>query len=343
MKKKVLLIALICVFCVGCFAMPAAAAVKSWNCGTNVKVTLDTSKEFMKVSGTGEMRLSANSVPWENDKKYVCTLVVSEGITRIESFNGLDNLEIVYLPRTLKSMGRLCFAYCGFNNITKSNAGQPDFDPQFYYAGTESEFYKIEDEATSGKGWCFGTYADFIFNNPYPGDNGFWDVPAKAYYSDAVKWAGKKKITTGVDANHFVPGMLCTRGQVVTFLWRAEGSPAVSGGSRFSDVKSNAYYSTAVSWAIKEGITAGTGKNTFSPEKECTRAEFVTLLWRLKGKPVVSGKTGFTDVAKGSYYYDAVLWAVKNGITSGVSPTRFNPNSYCSRGEIVTFLYRYYK
>ncbi len=167
----------------------------------------------------------------------------------------------------------------------------------------------------------------------------FADVPASAYYADAVAWAVEQGITSGTSATTFSPDMSCTRAQIVTFLWRANGSPKADGANPFTDVSADAYYYDAVLWAVKEGITSGTSATTFSPDATVTRGQTVTFLYRAAGAPAVSGG-GFADVAADAYYADAVAWAVKEGITSGTGATTFSPDAACTRGQIVTFMYR---
>ncbi len=167
----------------------------------------------------------------------------------------------------------------------------------------------------------------------------FTDVPANAYYAGAVSWAVANGITDGTGAGTFSPDAQCTRAEVVTFLWRAMGSPEPSGDNSFTDVPADSYYSKAVQWAMEEGITSGTGADTFSPDAVCTRAEVVTFLMRaLDGQG--AGSAGFSDVPADSYYSEAVAWAVANGITDGTSATTFSPDAQCTRAQIVTFLYR---
>ena len=171
--------------------------------------------------------------------------------------------------------------------------------------------------------------------------NFFVDVPADAYYYDAVLWAAKEGITGGTDAVHFSPNATCTRAQAVTFLWRAAGSPAPkSGAMPFTDVAEDSYYHDAVLWAVEQGITAGTSANTFSPDATCTRAQIVTFLWRSQESPAAGSVNPFTDVAADAYYNSAVLWAVENGITAGTTANTFSPDNDCTRAQIVTFLYR---
>ena len=169
----------------------------------------------------------------------------------------------------------------------------------------------------------------------------FLDVPAGAYYEDAVVWAVGKGITSGTNATTFDPNGTCTRAQAVTFLWRAAGSPVPKTKLMpFPDVPVGSYYWNAVLWAIEQGITEGTSYLTFSPNDSCTRAQIVTFLWRAKGNPAVSGNAPFTDVLPDAYYAAAVTWAEKNGITGGIGNGLFGSNNTCTRAQIVTFLYR---
>lgn len=170
----------------------------------------------------------------------------------------------------------------------------------------------------------------------------FADVPANAYFADAVKWAVDKGITNGLSDTMFGPYESCTRAQIVTFLWRAAGSPEPKTASSFTDVPASAYYAKAVAWAIENGITNGMTETMFAPNATCTRGQSVTFLYRaLKG--TASGSTNFTDVKPDAFYADAVNWAVASGVTNGTSATTFSPNADCTRAEIVTFLYRAYQ
>ena len=172
--------------------------------------------------------------------------------------------------------------------------------------------------------------------------NFFVDVKASDYYYDAVLWAAQNGITSGTDAEHFSPNQPSTRAQIVTFLWRAAGSPEPKSMSSFSDVSADSYYAKAVAWAVENGITTGTGDGKFSPDATCTRAQSVTFLFRAIGK-LVDSKTEFSDVLTDSYYANAVAWAVENGVTNGIGDGLFGPNNSCTRAQIVTFLYRAYQ
>ena len=172
--------------------------------------------------------------------------------------------------------------------------------------------------------------------------NFFYDVPNGAYFYEAVKWAVDKGITNGLSDTMFGPYESCTRAQIVTFLWRAAGSPEPKTASSFADVPASAYYAKAVAWAVENGITNGMTETTFAPDATCTRGQSVTFLYRaLKG--TASGSTNFTDVASDAFYADAINWAVANNVTNGTSATTFSPNADCTRAEIVTFLYRAYQ
>ena len=169
----------------------------------------------------------------------------------------------------------------------------------------------------------------------------FTDVPADAYYADAVAWAVESGITNGITATTFAPNRSCTRGQVVTFLWRAAGEPEpVTTVNPFTDVSEDAYNYKAILWAYENGITSGTTATTFAPNATCTRAQIVTFLYRADGARTVAGGSAFADVPADAYYANAVTWAVEEGITNGITETSFAPNETCTRAQIVTFLYR---
>ena len=167
----------------------------------------------------------------------------------------------------------------------------------------------------------------------------FADVSTDAYYYEAVKWAAKKGITGGTGDGTFNPNGSCTRAHIVTFLWRAAGSPEPKSTVSFADVPAGSYYAKAVAWAVENGITLGTGDGTFSPNATCTRAQSVTFLYRALGTAPTT-VNGFTDVTADAFYADAVAWAVESGVTNGTSASTFSPNNGCTRAQIVTFLYR---
>lgn len=171
--------------------------------------------------------------------------------------------------------------------------------------------------------------------------NPFVDLDKKAYYYDAVLWAVGQGITTGIDRTHFCPDMVCTRGQVVTFLWRQAGEPkAEHADCPFVDVQPGAYYYDAVLWAVEQGITNGMDETHFDPSRSCTRGHVVTFLHRAKGTPAPKYSVHFSDVDPKSFYAEAVRWAYSEDITTGTSDTTFSPSNACTRAQIVTFLYR---
>ena len=209
------------------------------------------------------------------------------------------------------------------NELKVTDRGDNKYTFQMTNSKVEIEvsFTKIEDETP-----------------PIP-ETDFVDVPANAYYADAVKWAVEKGITSGTSATTFSPDMSCTRAQMVTFLWRAAGSPKAAGSNPFTDVSSSAYYYDAVLWAAEQGITSGTSATTFAPDATVTRGQTVTFLYRAAGSPTVTGSS-FADVAADAYYADAVAWAVSEDITAGTGGNLFSPDAICTRAQIVTFLYR---
>ena len=176
-----------------------------------------------------------------------------------------------------------------------------------------------------------------------PEASAFSDVSTGAYYHDAVKWAAEKGITGGTGDGKFSPNRPCTRAQIVTFLWRAAGSPEPQGAAGFADISADAYYAKAVAWAVENGVTSGTEDGRFRPDQPCTRAQSVAFLYRAAGAPAVSGGSGFDDVAESAYYAAAVAWAQANGVTGGLGNGLFGPGNGCTRAQIVTFLYRAYQ
>ena len=167
----------------------------------------------------------------------------------------------------------------------------------------------------------------------------FTDIPSGAYYADAVSWAVEKGITEGVGGGSFAPEASCTRGQMMTFLWRMAGCPTVNSGASFSDVTTDSYYADAVAWAVEKGITNGMGDGLFAPDAECSRAQMATFLVRMVGASA-EGSGGFGDVDASAWYAQAVAWAAANGITTGTGDGLFSPNANCTRGQMVTFLFR---
>jgi len=175
-----------------------------------------------------------------------------------------------------------------------------------------------------------------------PAANPFTDVSTSAYYYDAVQWLIAQGITEGKTETTFEPNSGCTRAQMVTFLWRAAGSPEPkSVDCQFTDVDMDSYYGKAILWAIENGITNGTSDTTFSPDKECSRAQMAAFLCRMADGEAANDESTFVDVKADAYYAEAVQWAVEKGITNGTTATTFSPNVVCTRGQMVTFLYRF--
>ena len=186
------------------------------------------------------------------------------------------------------------------------------------------------------------TFAEKQADEPVAPEKLFADVSAEEYYYEAVKWASENGVTGGIGENLFGAKLPCTRAQIVTFLWRAAGSPEPKGMSGFVDVSADAYYAKAVAWAVEQGIVSGTSATTFSPDAVCTRAQSVAFLYRAFGEKV-NKAAGFSDVSADAYYADAVAWAVENGVASGIGGGLFAPDQDCARGQIVAFLYRAYQ
>ncbi len=272
-------------------------------------------------------------------------VTIPEGVTGIGegAFNGCHSLQCVELPESVKRIGRYAFDSCdSLAGITITNRecvieeveqrpeltlGDPKITALYGYAGSTVQAYAERN------GHRFVALSEKV---------PFVDVPANAFYADPVAWAVDNEITNGVDDTHFGPDRACTRGQVVTFLWRAAGCPAPkSTKTGFLDVKAGAFYETAVAWAVEQGITNGMTDISFAPDATCTRGQIVTFLWRFKGSPAPENTaTPFTDLNPKGYYVKAVAWAVENEVTNGMTATTFAPDATCTRGQVVTFLRR---
>ena len=231
---------------------------------------------------------------------------------------------------------------------SKGNMVTITVEPDRYYVVDEVIIRDSRGKQLPVKDNGDGTYtfempADKVMVEPtFSWVNPFVDVKNTAYYTSAVEWTLKRMITQGTTDITFSPNGSCTRAHIVTFLWRAAGSPEPKSMSSFSDVSADSYYAKAVAWAVENGITTGTGDGKFSPDATCTRAQSVTFLFRAIGK-LVDSKAEFSDVLTDSYYANAVAWAVENGVTNGIDDGLFGPDNSCTRAQIVTFLFRAYQ
>ena len=262
------------------------------------------------------------------------------GVTTIGdyAFRSCRGLESIDIPRGVTSIGDSAFAYCEDLVTVTFKGDAPSIHTLAFEDVTANAYYpdgnatwteEVKQNYSGSLTWIAAIFASFE------------DVVPGAYYEIPVQWAVENGITSGVDENHFAPNAACTRAQVVTFLWRAAGSPEpASMNNPFVDVAADSFYYKAVLWAVENGITSGNDATHFAPNASCNRAQVVTFLWRFRGRPASGGNNIFTDVEAGSYYYDAVLWAVEKGITSGMGDGTFGTNAACNRGQIVTFLYR---
>ncbi len=253
-------------------------------------------------------------------------------------FYDCKSLVSVYFPSIHVPIEKLCFLEC------------PNLKA-IYFRGPAPYIYdeEVKIEIPEGvtlyylygqSGWTSPTWKGY--NTEIWSGMIMTDVKVTDYFYEPVQWALTKKITNGVGKDLFLPENVCTRGQVVTFLWRANGCPEpMSINNPFTDISPEAYYYKAVLWALEEGITNGIKEDIFAPEAGCTRGQVVTFLWRANGKPEIEkAKDPFTDVPEDTYYTQAVLWAVEQGITTGKTTDIFAPEDLCTRGQIVTFLWR---
>ena len=290
--------------------------------------------------------------------------VLPEGLTKIpyRTFRWEFALKTVYIPGSVTEIAAEAFDVL-FDEVT----------PDIYFGGTEAQWKAIKgvdevpdtyhihfnhthtwDAGTVTKEAAVGVAGEKVFHctvctkskaetiPALPGNGTrFTDVKDSDYFAEAVAWAVEKGITDGTTDTTFSPAADCTRGQMVTFLWRAAECPEpTKTDNPFTDVKESDYFYKAVLWAVENGITDGTSATTFSPDATCTRAHVVTFLWRVENKPAPGSKNPFADVASGEWYSEAVLWAVSKAITDGTSETTFSPSDSCTRGQIVTFLWR---
>ncbi len=280
------------------------------------------------VSGSGQIPdgwAENDSHSWKNYWSRVRSVVIQEGFASLGSgtLSHMPSLATVTIPASVTVLSRSLFV--------GSTAVQ-----DVYYGGTEAAW-----KAAGGDQVDLPAGAKVHFAGSPAPVSPFVDVPADAYYASAVNWAVARMITVGTDNTHFSPDLACTRAQVVTFLWRAMGSPEPTGTNNpFVDVKADDYFCKAVLWAVQSGVTAGMDATHFGPDADCTRAQVVTFLWRVEGKPAASAASAFVDVSSDAYFAPAVAWAVSNAVTAGTDAAHFSPDLACTRAQIVTFLWR---
>ena len=265
------------------------------------------------------------------------SVALNKGLTLIMPI-AFDHTAIrsIEIPESVDGIGAGAFAECTALK-TATFLGNPSIMDGNIFGGSNSVTIHCKSGTNPAE------YAR-EYNIPviYTDSDLFTDVPEGALYYDAVYWAKENGITTGTSPTMFSPNAPCSRAQIVTFLWRVKGEPEPrSYANPFRDVPTGIYYYKAVLWAYHEGITTGTSATTFGPNQSCTRGQCVVFLWRTAGSPNVAVGTKFKDVKSDAFYAKAVYWAYNNGITTGTSSTAFSPNMSCSRGQIVTFLYRY--
>ena len=241
------------------------------------------------------------------------------------AFAACKNLTSVTIPVSVISIGREAF---GGSNSLKD----------VYYGGTDSQWTSIQiDNSGDGNNSLKNATIHYNFNNGTSNELVFTDVKKSDYFADAVLWAVENNITAGTSKTTFSPGTTCSKAQILTFLWRANGSPDPTAANPFTNVKTTDYFYKAALWAAKKGLVSG---STFGANTDCTRAMTMDYMWKAAGSPVPAGKADFADVLANADYAQAVAWAVENKITSGTGGSNFSPASTCTRGQIVSFLHQ---
>ena len=313
----------------GCFSQCTALR----NLEFGVSVTMIQARAFAHCESLTELALPNNIESIGQEAFLSCTNLCSAvmpGVTAIytEAFKYCPNLHSITIPETFSMIKTYAFAFTTITDV--------------YYGGTAEQWAQVKTDYSNLPPFPDATI-HYQTEMPVIGPVTvyFKDVPISEYYAEPVKWATNQGITRGYNETTFGPDDPCTRGQIVTFLYRSsrEGID-YSLPNPFSDVSEDAYYNMAVRWAVKNRITEGTGNGKFSPDEPCTRAQVVTFLWRYLSGKTVTGSTGFADVPAGEYYTVPVLWAVQNHVTTGTDAQHFSPDEACTRAQIVTFLYR---
>ena len=275
------------------------------------------------------------------DCTSLSSVTIEEGLEKVEenAFRGCTSLEEVTFPSTCVD----CNAALRDTSVKTVTFLNPD-------CKIRGAMGKVG--VTTIRGYADSAVQEFATSSGYAFEAlegepevpvSFTDVHEGDYFYQPVLWAVENDITAGTSATTFGPGLDCTREQAMMFLWKAAGKPQpTSSYNPFTDVKPDAYYYDAVLWAVEEGITSGVSDTKFGTGSPCTRGQIMTFLYKAAGSPSVSGNNPFGDVKSGDYFYSPVLWAVRNNITSGTSATTFSPSQTCTRGQIVTFLYKHY-
>ena len=356
MKKRALLLLLVVTALVlACSFGASAEVIDSGSCGANVTWTYEEDANHpenggaLTIAGKGKMDdyTAGTEVPWASYRNYIGKVVFKDGVTHVGdyAFEGLSDLVVVSLSDTVTSIGKCAFYNCESLTILLIPPSvtliADDIVGGLEYLLISSKPGSLAEEYADVLGYSFVPYFDDVKN-------------AGSYYFLPVFWARLCGIVNGVDENHFAPDKPCSRAEFVTILYRAitDGEAEISGENPFKDVKEDAYYRDAVVWASQYGITAGTSPTTFEPNRICSRAEIVTFLFRIACIAVPEedmaafldeyGDQPFVDVKDGDFYRDAVVFAAATGITTGTDDTHFSPKMACSRGQVVTFLFRFY-
>ncbi len=315
------------------------------NCTSLTSVTISSGMTYISggmfqgCTSLKKMEIPANIQSIQEKAFLGCTSLSSvglpDGLEYVSDYAFLNctTLSKIIIPRSVSSIGYQAFGY---------------YNPDIYYIYSDNS---IQLDGFTVYGFRNSAAQNYARENKFKfvaldatDENPFTDLDENDYYYDAVLWAYNHdpQITAGTNKTHFSPYKTCTREQVVTFLWRAKGCPEPSSTNNpFKDVPADAYYTKAVLWAVENGISNGKSKTKFGVGDPCTRGQVVTFLWRAEGEPEPTSATNpFKDVSETDYFYKAVLWAVENGITNGTSKTKFSPANTCTRGQVVTFLYR---
>ncbi len=280
---------------------------------------------------------SLNTVGGPNSNDYKSTLILTMGSDAFDRAYVGKGSDITESTETI-AIGEGRVFEIPVRWIT--TAGDPDTLVSFIGRPVIMSFHSVNKDSWYDRQFIISEKDGTLVINEAPVIT-FTDVKDTDYFYDAVGWAVAKKITTGKTETTFDPNGDCTRGQFVTFLWRAAGEPEPTlTANPFADVKENDYFYKAVLWAVEKGITKGKTETAFDPNGTVTRGQAVTFQWRTAGEPASSAQSSFTDIKDGAYYFNAVLWAVEKGITKGKTETAFDPDGNCTRGQVVTFLYR---